>query len=376
MNRLIPTLQLAKGWAAPEAAEAIAYARSLAEKTDNFGQLLLHVIGAFVSAVSRGELPTASSLAAQISDLAVREGSPAVLGLARVGEITTRYFGGDLSGAEDHFLAGAGLFEIGGERFATTVASGFGFGSHVAWMMGRADTARERIRQAIAGATKLKSPFELAYAQYLAAMLHLFIREFGEAKTFAEKSIALSDEYGIRQYSAGSRVFLGLAEAALGHQAEGLPTINLGLEGLNDSGAGSGMTLYLSWLAEAQSLDNRVPDALATIEKALQVNPAEVAWRPEALRLRGELRRRLGRIDGAEADFRAAIALAHEIGAKAWELRAAISLVRMLRERGDLAEARNLLGPLFASFTEGFDTADLMESKALLDSLNESKASV
>ncbi len=371
MNRLIPVLQLAKGWAAPEAAEAIAYARSLAEKTDNFGQLLLQVIGAFVSAVSRGELPAASSLAAQISDLAVREGSPAVLGLARVAEITTRYFGGDLSGAEEHFLAGAGLFEIGGERFPTTVASGFGFGSHVAWMLGRADTARDRIHRAIAGATALKSPFELAYAQYLAAMLHLFMREFAEAKTSAEKSIALSDEYGIRQYSAGSRVFLGLAEAALGHPAEGIPTINLGLEGLNDSGAGSAMTLYLSWLAEAQSLDNRVPDALATIEKALQVNPAEVAWRPEGIRIRGELRQGLGHTDGAEADFRTAIALAQKIGAKAWELRAAMNVVRMLRKRGDLPEARDLLTPLYASFTEGFDTIDLKDAKALLKELDE-----
>jgi class 3 adenylate cyclase/tetratricopeptide (TPR) repeat protein len=369
MNRLIPALQLAKGWAAPEAAEAIAYTQSLAEKTGNLAQLLLQVIGAFVSTVSRGDLPAASSLAAQISDLAVREASPAVLGLARVGEITTRYFGGDLSGAEEHFLAGAGLFEIGGERFPTTVASGFGFGSHVAWMLGRADTARDRIRQAIAGATALKSPFELAYAQYLAAMLLLFMREFAEAKTSAEKSIALSDEYGIRQYSAGSRVFLGLAEAALGHPAEGLPTINLGLEGLNESGAGSAMTLYLSWLAEAQSLDNRVPDALATIEKALQVNPAEVAWRPEAIRIRGELRQGLGHTEGAEADFRTAIALAQKIGAKGWELRAAMNVVRMLRKRGELTEARDLLTPLYSSFTEGFDTADLNDAKVLLDEL-------
>ncbi len=237
MNRLVPVLQLAKGWAAPEAAEAIAYTRSLAEKTDNLGQLLLQVVGAFVSALSRGELPAASALAAQISDLAAREGSPDVQGLARVGEITTRYFRGDLKGAEDHFLAGAGVFQTAGKRFPTTVASGFGFGSHVAWMLGRADTASDRIRRAIAGATDLKSPFELAYAQYLAAMLHLFTREFADAKTSAAASIALSDEYGIKQYSAGSRVFLGLAEAALGHPAEGMPIINLGLEGLMKAGA-------------------------------------------------------------------------------------------------------------------------------------------
>jgi predicted ATPase/class 3 adenylate cyclase len=370
MNRLIPVLQLAKGWAAPEAAEAIAYARSLAEKTDNFGQLLLHVIGAFVSAVSRGDLAVARALASQISDLALREGSPAVLGLAHVGEISTRYFGGDLRGAEEHFLAGAGLFQIGGERFATTVASGFGFGSHVAWMLGRADTARDRIHQAIAGAEALKSPFELAYAQYLAAMLHLFMREYAEAKTFAEKSVALSDEYGIRQYSAGSRVFLGLADAALGHPAEGIPIIDLGLEALKESGGVVAMTLYLSWLAVAQSLDSKVPDALATIENALQVNPAELAWRPEAIRIRGELRFGLRQSDGAESDFRDAIALAQKIGAKAWESRAAMSLARMLKARDDVVEARDLLVPLYASFNEGFDTMDLKDAKALLTELN------
>jgi tetratricopeptide (TPR) repeat protein len=314
-------------------------------------------------------LPTASALAAQISDLATRDGSPAVLALARVGEVTTRYFRGDLSGAEDHFLAGAGLFEIGAERFPTTVASGFGFGSHIAWMLGRADTARDRIRQAIAAATDLKSPFELAYAQHLAAMLRLFTREFADAKASATKSVALSDEYGIKLYSAGSRVFLGLAEVALGQPGYGMPIINLGLEGLNERGGLAAMTLYLGWVAMAQSLDGKMPEALATIENALQVNPEELVWRPETIRIRGELRRRLGQTDGAEADFHDAIALAQKIGAKAWELRASMSLARVLIKRGDLAEARDLLSPLYASFTEGFDTVDLIESKALLDKL-------
>jgi hypothetical protein len=150
---------------------------------------------------------------------------------------------------------------------------------------------------------------------------------------------------------------------------EGIPIINLGLEGLNESGGVAAMTLYLSWFALAQSLEAKVPDALATIEKALQVNPAEVAWRPEAIRIRGELRLGFRRTDAAESDFRDAISLAEKIGAKAWELRAAVSLVRMLKRRGDLAEARDLLTPLYASFTEGFDTADLNDAKVLLDEL-------
>ena len=79
--------------------------------------------------------------------------------------------------------------------------------------------------------------------------------------------------------------------------------------------------------------------------------------------------RGLGQTDGAEADFRAAIALAQKIGAKAWELRAAMSLVRMLKKRGNFSEARDLLAPLYSGFTEGFDTPDLKDAKVMLDEL-------
>jgi predicted ATPase len=88
------------------------------------------------------------------------------------------------------------------------------------------------------------------------------------------------------------------------------------------------------------------------------------------MRIRGELQLSLGQVDAAEADFRDARALAQKIGARALELRAAMSLVRMLRKRGDLAEARNMLTPLYSSFTEGFDTIDLKDAEALLKELN------
>lgn len=130
------------------------------------------------------------------------------------------------------------------------------------------------------------------------------------------------------------------------------------------------MTLFLSWIAVTEALDDKLPEALATVEKALQANPAELSWRPEAIRIRGELRCRSGQSEAAEQDFRDAIALARKIGAKAWELRAAMSLVRLLKKRGDIVVAHDLLAALYASFTEGFDTADLKDAKALLKELN------
>jgi len=238
-------------------------------------------------------------------------------------------------------------------------------------MLGYADAARDRMRQAIAGANALESPFELVSAYYLAAGLQVLLRDFAAAKTSASKALALSDEHAFQQYVAASRVPLGLAEAALGHSREGMALVRSGLAGLNEIGATVAMSLFLSWAAVAQSLDGEVPEALATIEKALQVNPEELVWRPDAIRIRGELQLRLGQAEAAEADFRTAIAVARRIGAKAWELRAAMSLVQLLRKRGEIGVARDLLGPLYASFTEGFDTIDLKDAEALLKELEE-----
>jgi predicted ATPase len=103
--------------------------------------------------------------------------------------------------------------------------------------------------------------------------------------------------------------------------------------------------------------------------RALSINPDERYWLPETLRVRGEIRRRQGEAEPAEADFRDAIALAREMSAKAWELRAATSLARLWRHQGKRAEARDLLAPIYGWFTEGFDTHDLKEAKALLDEL-------
>ena len=128
------------------------------------------------------------------------------------------------------------------------------------------------------------------------------------------------------------------------------------------------MSLYLCWVAIAESLEGRVPQALERIENALQANPLELTWRPEVIRMRGELRRLIGQTKEAEADFRGAIALAQKISAKAWELRATTSLARLLGDAGRSDEGRGMLSGIYDWFTEGFDTVDLKEAKVLLGS--------
>jgi class 3 adenylate cyclase/tetratricopeptide (TPR) repeat protein len=368
MNRFARVLQVTRGWASPEAADAAAHALTLAEKCGDLTQLVLQLVGSFAAVVNKGDLPAASAIADRMLERAAHEGSTAMLGLAHVCQVNVCYFRGDLASAEKHFLAGAAMFEDAARKFPAAL-SALGYASHVAWMRGYPDAARERIRHAVAAATACRSPFELAYAQFLAAMLHLFLREFATAKDAAAASVALSDEFGFKQHGARSKVLLGLAVAALGHLDDGKLVVNQGLDLLRESGAVVAMSLYLSWAGVAQWLSGKLPEALETIDEALQVNPAELSWRPDTIRLRGELHRKLGHYDKSEADYRAAIDLARAIRAKAWELRAAMSLARTLGKRGRAAEARDLLAPLFSGFTEGFDTADLKDAKALLDEL-------
>jgi predicted ATPase len=138
-----------------------------------------------------------------------------------------------------------------------------------------------------------------------------------------------------------------------------------------EAGVRLAITDHLTRLAEAQTFAGLIDDALITIEEALQANPEELVYRPNALTCRGELRLKLGQTELAEADFRDAIALAQKMKAKAWELRATTSLARLLEKQGRRDEARAMLAEIYDWFTEGFDTRDLKDAKALLDEMNE-----
>jgi hypothetical protein len=134
-------------------------------------------------------------------------------------------------------------------------------------------------------------------------------------------------------------------------------------------GVRGGITKFTTYWAEAQQREGAFADALDTIEHALYVNPTELVCRPETFRVRGELRLIQGQIELAEADFRDSLAMARSMGAKAWELRATTSLARLLASQGRRDEVRPMLADIYNWFTEGFDTADLIDAKALLDEL-------
>lgn len=370
LSSLGQVLNFTKGWNAPETAATADKARELAEKRNNLPQLVSHSFVRWGGVVSSGDLNAAVALADKLLVLAEREGSPAKLGLAYVTEVNARYFGGDLLGSEENYARGLKFFEAAQKEPGLSVLV-YGFASNNAWMMGRADTARERMKLQLAAAAKLDSPFQLAFALFVAAMLELQLRQFRSAEALADRSISLSVQNRFPIIGHLSRIVLGRARAALGSPTEGVCLIRDAIAALPETDR-NGMTMFLGWLAEAQSIDGAIPDALATVEVALETNPMERAAVVDALRIRGDLRVTVGQIAEAEGDLREAISRGQKIGAKALELRAATSLARSFQMRGAGAIAHDLLAATYALFTEGFDTADLKDARALLEELSDS----
>jgi predicted ATPase len=313
------------------------------------------------------DYPSAAALADELLGVARRGGGAFTMGLATNVQSVTRLFLGDLIEAEQHFVSGEAFLSDRGLRrsfVATWTISLVGWN---AWVTGRADKARARVRRAVAEIAD--DAFANATVRMVSSYLNVMLREPRQAAILAAQAIAIGDEHGFREVSWWARMSDGWAQAQLGHPDEGASLIGEALTAYRANGSLLWVTFFLTWLAEAQALGGALADGLRTLEEALTVNPPERICRPETLRVRGEIRRQQGEGELAEADFRDAIALAREMSAKAWELRAAMSLARLWRDRGKRAEARDLLAPLYGWFTEGFDTADLKNAAALLAEL-------
>jgi class 3 adenylate cyclase/tetratricopeptide (TPR) repeat protein len=368
---LYRALLITKGYSATETLEAAGRSRALAEKGGSLVQLVLQAIGSFAAFVIWGDYASASALADQILDLAQREGSYTSLGFAHAAQVIVRFFRGDLVGVEEHFMRLSSFVQAAHlAQHPGTLANTLGFASLSAWMLGHADSARARIAQAIALAGDDKNSFDLAAGRNMESYLYRWLREPHHAADAATQALAISEQNGFPYYRDFAPKIIGWARAQLGKPGEGVALIRQSLASLAETGVRIDITNALTILAEAQALDGAIDDALITIEDALQANSEELVFQPNILRCRGELRLKVGQTELAEADFREAISLAQAMSAKTLELRATTSLGRLLQKQGKNEEARQMLAEIYGWFTEGFDTADLKDAKALLEELS------
>jgi class 3 adenylate cyclase/tetratricopeptide (TPR) repeat protein len=369
-HSIVRVIIFTKGWSAPETIHAIERAAALAEQSGNLKQLIDLMISRGGTMVFSGALVAASALADRALELALREGSPMSLGRVHTLQLYTRHLRGDLAGAEKHFTAGLKLFYDPGLRGGVPLGSltAFGIASWNAWILGRADVAREREVQMMAVADT--NPWGIFLSRYCAGRLRAYIGEYEKAEALAARALELSEQHQFADAAILARLILGDARSRLGRTTEGVELIRQGLAGMLETGFRPGISGFTAYLVAAQQRVGAIADAFETVEQALRVNPEEIYYRPEIFRLRGEIRLKLRQPELAEADFREAIGLAQKMGAKAWELRATMSLARLLDTQGKRNEARAMLAEIYGWFSEGFDTDDLKEAKALLDELN------
>ena len=166
-------------------------------------------------------------------------------------------------------------------------------------------------------------------------------------------------------------IYRGWVKVKNGDVAEGISLLRSGSAAYRATGAEMWMPYYIALLARACEIAGQIEEALTLLDDALQIveRTGERWFAAELNRHKGQLLLRQGHSEAAEELYRKALSIAEEQEAKLWELRAAVSLARLRRDQGRRAEARDLLAPVYGWFTEGFDTPDLKEAKALLDEL-------
>jgi predicted ATPase len=367
-----------KGYTAPEVERAFTRARELCERLGDPPELFPALFGLWTVYYLRAELRTAYQLAEQLLRRAQSAHAPTLLMFAYRALGNTCYTMGELLIAKEHLEMAISLYDCEdhqplASRF-TGVDSGvncLSYAAHTMWYLGYPDRAIKRVDEALALAEAMKHPHALAFAEYFVGRLHQLRRNACAAQEAAERLIALSTEHGFTFWLAQATIERGAALAEQGRKEEGIAQMREGLAALH---ATAPRPQYLCLLAKECIETGRLDDGLGALAEALAAADEHENrnYEAETHRLKGELLLRQDDSNAAEAQscFERAIEVARKQSAKSWELRARISLARLLAMQGRRDEARAMLAEIYGWFTEGFDTADLKDAQALLDELN------
>jgi class 3 adenylate cyclase/predicted ATPase len=378
-----------RGYNSPVVGAARDRAIALCERLGDTRRLLPYLYGQFIYCLTRGRIPLAlayakrcQSLATELSDQSTELLAHRVLGsaLLEMGKFESARRELEFMLAEQYAEHDRAL----ASQYVTAPrASGLAFLALTLWVLGYPEQAVAVREQAFAGAEQVAHPNTTGFVHiYAGAELSTLLGDMNHAKVYLEKVIALSEErmphwMGIGQLLTGwvlgsaGKVENGvslmqagwrLSEALFGEQTLVEQCLPLGVHSPH----------FLSLLAILQASAGNGQEGLHTIERAkdMIVGTGEYLWHSDVLRIDGELRRLLGApVEKAEECFVRALTVAREQRAKAFELRAATSLARLWGNLGRTADAHDLLAPIYGWFTEGFDTLDLKQAKALLDEL-------
>ena len=376
-------LQLTEGYAAPEAERTYARARALCEQVPETPLLFPVLWGLWMYYEVRAKLGKPRELAERLFMLAQRTQDPAQLLQARMALAVTSLSLGDPAATREHMEQGVVLYDP--RRHSSHTYFYYGqdpgvgcraFGAVALWLLGYPDQAVQRSREAIALSRELGQPTPLALAHFFTAILGQYSRKGPAVQGSAEATLAIATEHGFSFWQALGLVMRGWALAEQGAGASGIAQLRQGLAAWAATGGETYRTYYLALLAEALGREGQIEEGLGVLAEALALmhSTGEAFHGAELHRLQGEflLRQEAAEVACREADacFRRALTIARRQQAKSLELRAAMSLTRLYQKQDRQAEARPMLAECYDWFTEGFDTPDLQEAKALLEQVS------
>jgi len=378
---LAGALRSVKGFWHPEVAEAFDRARSLILESGEAGTIshfpvLFGLFGTkFAGGQVREGLEHAReflSLAQSGADSGLMVTGYQILGqsLMMIGDYRTAFSeaerGARLYESEKHRMR---VFQIASDPGVTMR----GFWALVLWHQGFFDRSSEVVQEVLRHARRPDAhPYHSrGLVLLIAGMIAIAGRRISEAEQIGNEAVTVGSEHGLPAMSGIGLILQGWALAQQGQDEGAVESIRRGIEIL---GYLSYRPIFLGLLAEALARSGKIEEGLAVLAEALAMAEACGARGNDAElhRLRGDLLHRLPSPDRTEieAAYRKALSIAREQGTRGFELRAAVSLAGLLNDHGRRGEARELLAPIYGRFTEGFDTADLKEARALVDKLS------
>jgi predicted ATPase len=367
-----------KGHAAPETGQAYARARELWEQLGSPSEFLQIPYGQSRCHMFRGEFDFAQCLDEDLLRLSRQRDDSAGLVLGHYSSGRNLMFDGRFASSRTHLEEVLALYDPISHRSLIHQA---GDDPHVnsqavlgivLFSLGFPDQALARNSGAIAEARRLAHLPSLAASLTYGAILHSLDGDNAALGERVDQLIAVGTEQSFANYRAHGTIFRGWAKVKNGDVTEGISLLRSGSAAYRATGAETWMPLFIALLARACEIARQIEEGLTLLDDALQVvDTTGVRWlAAELYRHKGQMLLRQGHSDAAEEQYRKALSIAEEQGAKLWELRSAVSLARLRRDQGHHAEARDLLAPVYGRFTEGFDMPDLREAKALLEVLN------
>jgi predicted ATPase/class 3 adenylate cyclase/DNA-binding response OmpR family regulator len=381
-NALMPT----RGHSAPETKAAAERARLLIEQAEALGEspedpiLLFSVLfSLWLASYNADNRDEACEFAAQLLALAEKKGKTAPLMIGHRVMGISLLSAGDITESRAHLNRAIALYDRGEHRSLVTrfsVESGvviLAFRSRALWLLGYPEAALADAEHALKAARQIGQAATLLSALTFGSLTLVDCGDYAKATVQLDEGAALANEKGALFWNARGMMTRGCLLALTGKAAEAVEMITTGMATYRSTGAITFVPFYLSYLALAYAELGQFDDARSRIDEAMTaVEAAKERWcEAEIHRIAGEIELKSPQAEAAkaEAHFAHALAVARAQQARSLELRAAIGIARLWRDRGRRQQARELLAGVSGWFTEGFDTLDLRKAKGLLDTL-------